>query len=280
MASPACLPSAHATPCTARADWPDRAAHRRAARPLGGSCCPAGPWDGRQPTQLPVGAGAWRRRSLLAQAACSYTRAATQLFSSCTWQAPPAPLHQPDPVHTAAAPICAQHAPLDPLRRPALRRGTTPLHFAAAAHKNPRAICELLLDRGADTGISDMSGRLPYEMASDDAIRALLDGPDPRLFEFAERGNLEGLRALFAEVRVGSKCLFGLGVVKQVEAPRTRPPPLLPPPPTHCPCCVACTEHLRKLPTAHPNQPLPPPPPPPLPPLICPPTPTTHPIGP
>ena len=38
-------------------------------------------------------------------------------------------------------------------------RGSTPLHFAAAAKARTREICELLLDCGADTGFSDLQAR-------------------------------------------------------------------------------------------------------------------------
>ncbi|GAB4816711.1 hypothetical protein N2152v2_003757 [Parachlorella kessleri] len=78
-------------------------------------------------------------------------------------------------------------------------RGSTPLHFAAAAKRNTVQICKLLLEHGADDGIVDDAGRLPYELANGDDVRALLGGPDPRLYDFAAHGNLEGLRALFAE---------------------------------------------------------------------------------
>ena len=50
-------------------------------------------------------------------------------------------------------------------------RGSTPLHFAAAAKERTRDICELLLGAGADSGLSDLQGRLPYEMAESDSIR-------------------------------------------------------------------------------------------------------------
>ncbi|PRW58881.1 ankyrin repeat [Chlorella sorokiniana] len=78
-------------------------------------------------------------------------------------------------------------------------RGSTPLHFAAAAKSRTREICELLLDAGADTGFSDLQGRMPYEMAESDEIRALLDGPDPRIFSCAAAGDVAGLRQLFEE---------------------------------------------------------------------------------
>ena len=50
-------------------------------------------------------------------------------------------------------------------------RGSTPLHFAAAAKARARETCQLLLDAGADTGVPDLQGRLPYEMAESDDIR-------------------------------------------------------------------------------------------------------------
>jgi ankyrin repeat protein len=50
-------------------------------------------------------------------------------------------------------------------------RFSTPLHFAAAAKKRTREICELLLDAGADLGLSDLQGRLPHEIAKTDDIR-------------------------------------------------------------------------------------------------------------
>jgi len=43
-----------------------------------------------------------------------------------------------------------------------LRRGITPLHFAAAAKKNAKAVCEALLKGGADAEVADMSGRVPF----------------------------------------------------------------------------------------------------------------------
>jgi ankyrin repeat protein len=50
-------------------------------------------------------------------------------------------------------------------------RFSTPLHFAAAAKKRTREMCELLLDAGADLGLSDLQGRLPHEIAKTDDIR-------------------------------------------------------------------------------------------------------------
>lgn len=67
-------------------------------------------------------------------------------------------------------------------------RGTTPLHFAAAARKNAKATVEVLLKAGAKTDITDMSGRQAYECALEGDVRALLGGPDPRLFAFCSDG--------------------------------------------------------------------------------------------
>ncbi|GFH23859.1 ANK_REP_REGION domain-containing protein, partial [Haematococcus lacustris] len=58
-------------------------------------------------------------------------------------------------------------------------RGSTPLHFAASAKRNCKEMCELLLQHGAHTDPVDMAGRVPYEMAASDDLRALLGGPDP-----------------------------------------------------------------------------------------------------
>ncbi len=94
------------------------------------------------------------------------------------------------------------------------RRGSTPLHFAANAKSNTLEVCQLLLSLGADPEVSagqesasgsppplvgqkpgslpsltrrwgraqaaDFAGRVPYELASSDAVRLLLGGPDPR----------------------------------------------------------------------------------------------------
>ncbi|KAL4860020.1 putative 4-hydroxy-4-methyl-2-oxoglutarate aldolase [Chlorella vulgaris] len=78
-------------------------------------------------------------------------------------------------------------------------RGTTPLHFAAGAKSRVPEICRVLLDAGADTGLSDLQGRLPYENAESAEIRMLLDGPDPRIFSCAAAGDVAGLRKLFQE---------------------------------------------------------------------------------
>lgn len=50
-------------------------------------------------------------------------------------------------------------------------RGQTPLHFAAAAHSNAHAACELLLRHGASKHASDSVGRLAFENTQDDEIR-------------------------------------------------------------------------------------------------------------
>ncbi|KAJ9510319.1 hypothetical protein QJQ45_015773 [Haematococcus lacustris] len=99
-------------------------------------------------------------------------------------------------------------------------RGSTPLHFAASAKRNCREMCELLLQHGAHTDDLtatapdaardcslrvalllqhvDMAGRVPYEMAASDDLRALLGGPDPRIFDYCEKGNANALAALLA----------------------------------------------------------------------------------
>ncbi|GLC46083.1 hypothetical protein PLESTM_001823500 [Pleodorina starrii] len=78
-------------------------------------------------------------------------------------------------------------------------RGSTPLHFAASAKRDPLTVCQLLLDAGADTEAVDMMGRQPYEMAVSEEVRSRLGGPDARIFTYASEGNAEGLRALLAE---------------------------------------------------------------------------------
>ena len=50
-------------------------------------------------------------------------------------------------------------------------RGSTPLHFAAAAKDRARETCEVLMGAGADTGLSDLQGKLPYEVAESDELR-------------------------------------------------------------------------------------------------------------
>eukprot|EP00887_Chlorella_sp_A99_P000729 scaffold5.g729.t1 len=78
------------------------------------------------------------------------------------------------------------------------RFGQTPLHFAARAHAHVREMCELLVEAGAESTPDDQ-GRVPYELADDDALRALLGGPDPRLFALARAGDAAGLRQLLAD---------------------------------------------------------------------------------
>ncbi|GFR46743.1 hypothetical protein Agub_g8366 [Astrephomene gubernaculifera] len=75
-------------------------------------------------------------------------------------------------------------------------RGSTPLHFAASAKRHARAVCQALMDAGADTEAVDVMGRQPYEMANEEEVRALLGGPDARIFQFASKGDAAGLRAL------------------------------------------------------------------------------------
>lgn len=55
-------------------------------------------------------------------------------------------------------------------------RGSTPLHFAATAKARTRETCQVLLGAGADTGLPDLQGRLPYECAESDEIRWVLGG--------------------------------------------------------------------------------------------------------
>jgi ankyrin repeat protein len=76
---------------------------------------------------------------------------------------------------------------------------STPLHFAAGAHKNAAATCMLLLDLGADPFVQDNRDQFPYELAKDDVLRQLLGGPDPRIFTAASTGDLTLLRQLFIE---------------------------------------------------------------------------------
>lgn len=65
------------------------------------------------------------------------------------------------------------------------RRGSTPLHFAAAAKKDALAVCQLLISSGANPGQPDLHGYLPYEQAETPEVRVLLGGPDQRLFDYA-----------------------------------------------------------------------------------------------
>eukprot|EP00878_Enallax_costatus_P016912 GHUV01017754.1.p1 GENE.GHUV01017754.1~~GHUV01017754.1.p1 ORF type:complete len:411 (+),score=140.65 GHUV01017754.1:1100-2332(+) len=75
-------------------------------------------------------------------------------------------------------------------------RGTTPLHFAAAAKKDALGACQLLLARGADPNKQDLFGYLPYEQAEGPGVRVLLGGPDQRLFDHAAEGRVEELQQL------------------------------------------------------------------------------------
>jgi hypothetical protein len=67
-------------------------------------------------------------------------------------------------------------------------RGSTPLHFAAAAKQNALAVCQLLIASGANPGQPDFHGYLPYEQAEQPEVRVLLGGPDQRLFDYAGEG--------------------------------------------------------------------------------------------
>lgn len=77
--------------------------------------------------------------------------------------------------------------------------GQVPLHFAAHANKKAMEIVKLLLNHDADPNVIDMRGTFPYENANDEAIRALLGGPNPKVFEAASCGDVENLRSLFQE---------------------------------------------------------------------------------
>ena len=70
--------------------------------------------------------------------------------------------------------------------------------------KNALALCKLLLEHGADPEVFSMDGRLPYEMAEDDAVRTLLGGPDQRLFQMAEMGAAEDLQSLIKDGSIKS----------------------------------------------------------------------------
>lgn len=83
-------------------------------------------------------------------------------------------------------------------------RGTTPLHFAAAAKSNALAVCQLLLQHGADPNQADLFGYLPYEQADSPEVRVLLGGPDQRLFDYAVEGRVEELGQLVASGAVRS----------------------------------------------------------------------------
>ncbi|KAJ9508528.1 hypothetical protein QJQ45_012063 [Haematococcus lacustris] len=90
-------------------------------------------------------------------------------------------------------------------------RGSTPLHFAASAKRNCREMCELLLQHGAHTDPVDMAGRVPYEMAASDDLRALLGGPDPRIFDYCEKGDAKALAALLAGGAASTGSVGGQG---------------------------------------------------------------------
>jgi len=84
-------------------------------------------------------------------------------------------------------------------------KGTTPLHFAAGAKSNALPACRILLSLGADPRIIDMSGRAPYEMASNNTLRGMLGGPDPRIFQFATEGKAKQLAQLLSQEGSGGK---------------------------------------------------------------------------
>lgn len=77
-------------------------------------------------------------------------------------------------------------------------RGSTPLHFAATAKRNQKEVVALLLSKGADPDAEDMSGRLPYEMCSDNEIREMLGGPSQALLDAAANGNVDALTSILA----------------------------------------------------------------------------------
>lgn len=84
-----------------------------------------------------------------------------------------------------------------------LSRGSTPLHFAAAAKKDALAMCQLLITSGANPGQPDFHGYLPYEQAEQPEVRVLLGGPDQRLFDFAGEKQQGQHAAEAAEVAQG-----------------------------------------------------------------------------
>lgn len=91
-------------------------------------------------------------------------------------------------------------------------RGQVPLHFAANARQRAIEICQLFLDAGASTDIMAKDGRLPFEMAEDDHVRAILGGPDGRLFQYAEEGLAAKLKALLEDGSIKSiRALDGEG---------------------------------------------------------------------
>lgn len=83
-------------------------------------------------------------------------------------------------------------------------RGSMPLHFAAGAKENAKEACQALLDAGADPEVADMAGRKPFELAMDDEVRALLGGPDPKLFQYCAAGQHEALKELLISGKVPS----------------------------------------------------------------------------
>lgn len=83
-------------------------------------------------------------------------------------------------------------------------RGSTPLHFAAGAKDNAIEACQVLLDAGADPEVADMAGRKPFELALEDDVRALLGGPDPKLFQHCAAGQHELLKELLVSGKVPS----------------------------------------------------------------------------
>ncbi|GHP11214.1 hypothetical protein PPROV_000994400 [Pycnococcus provasolii] len=77
-------------------------------------------------------------------------------------------------------------------------RGSTPLHFAATAKRNVKEVVALLLSKGADPDTMDMSGRLPFEMCSDNEVREMLGGPSQALLDAAANGNVDALTSILA----------------------------------------------------------------------------------
>lgn len=85
----------------------------------------------------------------------------------------------------------------------------TPLHLAAAAHKNAFEACSALLDLGADPFAADLHGRFAYEIAKDAELKSLLGAPDPRLYSAASEGNTAVLQQLFADGTISDPCSIG-----------------------------------------------------------------------
>lgn len=73
------------------------------------------------------------------------------------------------PVSTRPDGISASGAPA--FSASCSHRGSTPLHFAAAAKRNALMACQALLRAGADPKTLDMAQRAPYESADDDKAR-------------------------------------------------------------------------------------------------------------